>query len=205
MVSLLCAVTGVSATAGAFPVGDIPTAGSVVDPHCFQCGSGSSMLDQSHPDLVPDLGPDPGLHEGRPSKLREKSSTLKREHLALQNMEFLNFLVGYFIPSESGNRIQIQPTQINADPGRSGSTTPDVGVTQKLLAFLLLVILLRFLLSHEMFLVSCRWWIPDYAGIPAIVRRPRRFSYYYRCPCAFKIPHTPIGLITGRLYCRTEY
>jgi len=33
MVSLLC-----SATAGASPIGVIPTAGSVVDPHCCQCG-----------------------------------------------------------------------------------------------------------------------------------------------------------------------
>ncbi len=52
-------------------VGDIPTAGSVVDPHCCQCGSGSSMLDQSYSDLVPDLGPDPGLHEGRLSYGRD--------------------------------------------------------------------------------------------------------------------------------------
>jgi hypothetical protein len=67
MVSLLCAVAGVPSTAGASPVSVIPTAGSVVDPYLFQCGSGSSMLDHSHPALVPDLGPDPGLHEGRQS------------------------------------------------------------------------------------------------------------------------------------------
>jgi hypothetical protein len=66
-VSGRCAVAGVSAAAGASPVSVIPTAGSVVDPYLFQCVSGSSMLDHSHPALVPELGPAPGLHERRPS------------------------------------------------------------------------------------------------------------------------------------------
>jgi hypothetical protein len=51
-----------------------------------------------------------GLHE---------SSTLKREHLALQNMEFLNFLLGYFSPSVSGTgsgTSQPKSKQIQADP-----------------------------------------------------------------------------------------
>jgi hypothetical protein len=60
-VSGRCAVAGVPAAAGASPVGVIPTAGSVVDPHRFQCGSGSSMLDHSDSDSVPDLGPDPAF------------------------------------------------------------------------------------------------------------------------------------------------
>jgi hypothetical protein len=58
----------------------------------------------------------------RTSKLQEKSSSLKREHLALQS--FLNF-VGHFGPPGSGSgfpmRIRIQPTKINADPCGSGS------------------------------------------------------------------------------------
>ncbi len=69
-VSGRCAVANVArvpAAAGASPVDDIHAAGSVVDPHWFHCGSGSSMLDQSYSDL----GPDPGLHEGRSSYGRD--------------------------------------------------------------------------------------------------------------------------------------
>ncbi len=53
--------------------------GSFVDPHCFQCGFGSNMLDQSDLDPVPDLGPDPSLHEGRLSY--ERSLQLSKENI----------------------------------------------------------------------------------------------------------------------------
>jgi hypothetical protein len=59
--------------------------------------------------------------------LQEKSSSLKGEHLALQCLNFLNF-VGHFCHPGSESvykmRIQIQPTKKNADP-ESGSTTPE--------------------------------------------------------------------------------
>jgi hypothetical protein len=37
------------------------------------------------------------LHKGRPSKLQEKSSALKKEHPALQNMKFLYFFLFWWV------------------------------------------------------------------------------------------------------------
>ncbi len=64
------------------------------------------------------------------SKLLEKYSSLKREHLALQNLNFFTF-VGRFDPPIFGSvfpmRIRNQPTKMNVDPCGSGSTTLLVG------------------------------------------------------------------------------
>jgi hypothetical protein len=51
-----------------------------------------------------------GLHKGRPNFRR---TSLKREHLALQNLNNLHFC-GSFWPSWF--RIRIQPTKMNANP-----------------------------------------------------------------------------------------
>jgi hypothetical protein len=61
-----------------------------------------------------------GLHK-RTSKIQEKSSSLKRERLALQNLNFFTFIV-HFGPPGAGTefqiQIRIQPTKMNAFPLR---------------------------------------------------------------------------------------
>ncbi len=63
----------------------------------------------------------------RTFKLQEKSSALKREHLALKNLNFLHFC-GSVWPSwiqiriPIADPIRVQPTKINAHPCGSGSS-----------------------------------------------------------------------------------
>ncbi len=89
---------------------DLIESGSNRDPGSTY-GSGSTDLIESGSNRDPD--PQPWF------KLEEKSSSLKKEHLALKNFNFLHLWpVGHFGPSGSvfPMRIRIQPTKMNADP-----------------------------------------------------------------------------------------
>ncbi len=151
----------VPVAAGASPIGDIPTAGSVVDPHSMRIriqhvrsiafGSSSGFGSGSRPSW-------------RTSRLREKSSTLKREHLALQNMEFLDFFVGHFcppVPRPGSSRPKSNQIQADPDPYHWLPVSPNWCWR----SYILLVILLRFLhftccVSDVLLLVDS-WWCRD--------------------------------------------
>jgi hypothetical protein len=108
---------------------------SVVDPHWFQCGiqgSDDQKLENFKKQTL--LITNGNVFDPLSSMKDVKAATGKacspqREHPALQNIKFLHFFCGSFMPFWIRIRILrilIQLIKINADPFRSVSTTLQV-------------------------------------------------------------------------------